>query len=633
MSLFDIQEKSNSARRLRELLSTVKVPAKQEKDWQRLENDLFAALDEEKQAIQTPTLARISAKFRFFFALSRFSIAYSAAAVLVLSATGVGLMIAYHSPVSNGPTASLVSVQGRVAVRYDGKSRWDTLSSAGSAALKTAKPGTEFSTLAASSAIILLDKGSIVKLFERSSLAITASTGSRQVYALSNGGVLVKVNKLPPGRRFEIRTPCATCSIMGTIFRVDAGEARGMASTTLSVYQGKVRMTPQSGTVPVATIVATGRQMMITRDGAVEFGRVTEKTTPIRDISTLSMLVEHTENIQNNAAVVDITSRPEGAKVMINNSMAGITPLLVREPAGRHAIALYADGCTPYEGTLVVGGDRVVSLAAELAAAPSVATALRHRPTYAVPQRKQSEMELRLIPEYVEALVNMSSGEYQRTLAILDSLSNSSMVDIRQRMCIMETINTCYSKLGDFVYASNVLEDRLQNIDSPMIKGQILWELANMRANCLGDYEGAEMALVEFLILQPDAVWAHEAYGKLAETQYYLGKYKSASETYQKHIRTFPEDPDIDHSMFNLACILGRDMGNYEKAAGWYTRLLNSFQASKYRSAAFFRRAECYMQIGKMSEAIKDYKAYLAIEPDGVWRSISIGAIKKCKVL
>jgi tetratricopeptide (TPR) repeat protein len=85
--------------------------------------------------------------------------------------------------------------------------------------------------------------------------------------------------------------------------------------------------------------------------------------------------------------------------------------------------------------------------------------------------------------------------------------------------------------------------------------------------------------------------------------------------------------------MYNLASILSRDLGDFGKAAGWYSRLLNSFHASKYRSAALFRRAECYLQMGKTDEAIRDYRAYLACEPDGIWRSACISTLKKCKIL
>jgi tetratricopeptide (TPR) repeat protein len=632
MNPFDQQEKSAAAQRLRKLLSTVKAPVKQEQAWSALENDLFAALDNEKQTVRTPSANRL-----FAFARPRFTIAYAAAAALVFSFAGIGLKVAYNNTIGNESTASLVSMQGKVAVQWAGKGPWDTLSSMESASAgKTAKRGTVFAPLAGSGAVILLDKGSVIKLSEQSSLSIITSTEAKQVCFLAKGSVLVKVNKRLQGQCFEIRTPCATCSVVGTLFRVDAD---AMAATTLSVYQGKVRMMPSAGPASGATIVATGKQMTVSRDGNVAFGLISENSTPIRDISVLSMLLEPLveKSWQNNSSVLDITSRPDGAKVMINNVMAGITPLLIRKPAGTYSVALYSDGYNPYEGSIMVGRDRVVRCMAALSRATAEATVpvviLRHRIVSPTLQRKLCEAELRLIPEYVEALVNMSSGEYQQALAILDSLSSCSVIDIKQRMCIMETINKCFRKLGDFEHASDLLEERLLKTDSPQAKGQILWELANMRANCLGDYEGAEMALVEFLILQPDAMWAHNAYSKLAETQYYLNKYKIASETYQKHIRTFPDDPDIDRSMYNLACILSRDLGDFGKAAGWYSRLLNSFHASKYRSAAFFRRAECSMQMGKTDEAIKDYKAYLALEPDGIWRSICIGVLKKNKVL
>jgi tetratricopeptide (TPR) repeat protein len=628
MDRFYRQEKSGLAASLRELLLKVNVPAKREQDWSALENDLFAVLDNDTSAMR-----------RRIFAFPRAPFAYAAAAALVLSAVGIGMKVAYpQKTIVREPSAvSLISMRGRVAVRWEGKGMWDTLTSlAPATSMKTAKQGTVFAPLAASSAVILLDKGSVVKLFAGSSLTITASTAAKQVCFLANGGVLVKVNKRQHGQGFEIRTPCATCTVVGTIFQVDAD---AKTSTTLSVYQGKVRMTPHGGPASGAAYVATGRQMTVSRDGAATFGLISESGTPIKDISVLSMLVEpsEAENGANQGAVVDITSRPDGAKVMINSVMAGTTPLLVKEPAGAYAVVLCRDGYGPFEKTITVGRDRIVNCAADLSPKASVTPALPSQPARgpasAGAQRKQSEEELRLIPEYVEALVNMESGEYQRTLAILDSLSGSGAVDIKQRMCIMETVNACYKKLGDFEHASDLLEDRLQKTDAPQAKGQILWELANMRANCLGDYEGAEMALVEFLIVEPDAMWAHSAYSKLAEIQYYLNKYKSAAETYRKHIATFPDDPDIDRSMYNLACIEGRDLGDCGKAAGWYSRLLNSFHASPYRSAALFRRAECYLQMGKTDDAVKDLRRYLALEPDGIWRGICIGALKKYKVL
>lgn len=626
MDKFDAQDKSATTRRLRSLLLTVKAPAKQDRDWDRLENDLFAALDVDEHA---------PARHGLTIAFPRFAV-YSVAATILLCAAGIGVRALYQKIRSEESIACVASVQGRVAVRWDGTGSWDTLSSARPTAVtaqKKARPGTIFAPLDKSSAIIALDKGSMITLYERSVLTIKSSDRKRQVCFLGSGSVLAKVNKRHVGQVFEVRTPCATCSIVGTIFKVDAASS---SKTTLSVYQGKVAMKPLTGPVSVATLVATGRQMSVSENGSVAFGLITESTTPIRDISVLSMLAEHGENGSDSNAVLDVTSTPEGAKVMINNIMAGTTPILIRESWGRYALSLFSEGYEPYEGSVTVGRDRVVRLAAEMSqksTMPPPAVSPPRRFVSPAMQRQKSEEELRLIPDYVEALVNIASGEYQDALAILDSLSGAGVVDLRQRMCIMETINACYRKLGDFQRATDVLEERLAKTDSQRAKGQILWELANLRGNCLGDYEGAEMALVEFLILEPDAMWAHSAYSKLAETQYYLGKYKVAAATYQKHIATFPDDPDIDRSLYNLGCIMGRDLADCGKAAGWYSRLLNSFHASKYRSAALFRRAECYMQMGKTDEAIRDYRAYLALEPDGIWRSVCIGTLKKFKVL
>ena len=626
MNRFGQQEKSDGTRRLRSLLAQVKTPARQEADWHRLENDLFAALDGEKRDSRQSFRLVVPGLFLR-------GAAYSVAALLLLFLAGIGMKTMLEKPRSNSSCAALISVHGKVAVKWAGAGGWDTLSSLDPLeARKTAEPGTIIAPLDNSSAIMLLDKGSVIALYEKSLFTIRASNGKRQAFVLATGSLLAKVNKRETGQVFEVSTPCARCTIVGTIFGIDAGASE---KTTLSVYHGKVKMEPLTGSVSIPTLVATGRQMTVSRGGAVAFGIISEGETPIRDISVLSMLVEHAENSTDTCAVLDITSKPDGAKVMIHNSFAGTTPLLLKTSPGVYPVSLYYDGYDRYESTMTVGSDRVVRLSADLShksilSAPSPAPR-RHREPSASARRKQSEEELRLIPEYIEALVNISSGEYQQALSLLDSLSGCGMVDIKQRMCIMETINSCYRKLGDFQHAADVLEERLAKADSPQSKSQILWEMANVRANCLGDYEGAEMALVEFLILEPDAMWAHNAYSKLAEVQYYLGKFSVAAATYRKHIATFPDDPDIDRSMYNLACILGSDLDDCVKAVDWYSRVIRSYPASSYRPAALFRRAECLSQMGKTDEAIKDYQAYLSLNPDGAWRSLCMGALKKAR--
>jgi tetratricopeptide (TPR) repeat protein len=605
-----------------ELLREIRVPAKSDNEWRKLENDMFLRLD-------PPESSRT--RLRFTFAIPQPAIAWACAAALALLVTGAGLSVLRSGLAS---TAGLVSVKGNILVTWGGKGAPQTVGALDNTqASMRASAGTVFETPGNGSAIIRLDKGSVLELLPGSRLFLKASNASKQVCLLSTGSVIVKVNKRTHGQKFEIRTPCASCSVIGTIFQVDA---QASLTTTLSVYHGKVKLTPLHGVKGVEAFVETGHRLCVGVNAKPVAGLLASDESAIHDISLLGMLVDAPENANG---LFDIVSMPSGAKILINGAMAGKAPLIVREARGRYSLVVCADGCHPWDTTVTIGDNRVCEVRAFLSPLAGAAKPLvqaSRRPAWVKPflvGRENCESELQLMPDYVEALVDISSGEYQAALAIFDSLSNSGLVDIKARMCLMDKINASYSKLGDFEKASEALEDRYQKAQTPQDKGQLLWEMATMRANCLGDYQGAEMALVEFLILQPNAIWAHSAYGKLAEIQYYLNKYDVAAETYKRHIATFPDDPDIDKSLFNLACILGRDLNECEKAARWYSRLIDSFHTSKYRAAAFFRRGECELHMGKTAEAQRDFSAYLKMAPDGAWREACSDNIRQIKSL
>jgi outer membrane protein assembly factor BamD (BamD/ComL family) len=611
-----------AANRLGELLKRVRVPAKTDNEWQRLENDLFVRLDEKTAPRR---------RFGFSLSLPRFSVAWAAAAGLILFIAGAGITIALLKDGSPASFASIMSVRGSVSVTWSGLGAAQTVSSLkNSSFARKALPGTVISVPGNSSAIIRLGRGSALELFPGSRLVIKKSSESQQVCYLSSGSVLVKVTKRASGQRFEVQTPCAACRVVGTVFKVEAFDG---SKTALSVYQGKVMLMPSAGVRGSDTLVETGRQLTVSRDIGPVGRRLSGMSAPIHDISVLGMLAE-----QGGAetGVLDVTSQPDGAMVLINGTMTGKTPFLAKaRRGGDYSIAVFTEGYSPWETRVSIGRDLVCRVHAPLSPVvpqPQVVS-VKKAASLPVAMRQQSETELALIPEYIEALVDISSGEYQRAICIFDSLWNSGIVDIKGRMCLMEKVNACYAKLGDFDKAAEALEDRYQKAETPQDKGQLLWEMATMRANCLGDYQGAEMALVEFLIVQPNAIWAHSAYSKLAEIQYYLAKYENAAETYKKHIATFPDDPDIDRSMYNLACILGQDLNRCEKAALWYSRLIDSFHASKYRAAAFFRRGECELNMGKIQDAQRDFKAYLSLSPDGIWRETCALDIKKFKGL
>jgi|WetSurMetagenome_2_1015567.scaffolds.fasta_scaffold00173_6 TolA-binding protein len=624
------EKKPLSRNSLGELLREVRVPQKSEQEWQKLENDLFLRLDAPPSV--RPHTGRLPV-FPFF-SFPRPAFAWAAAAVVALAVVGAGVAVALRGD-GKASVACLVNVKGALSVTWDGKGTPQTITSLTSRnAARVAGPKTVFRTFAGQTAIIRLDRGSILSLGPDSRLTIEASSPSRQVCFLSTGSVLVKVHKRAPGQRFEIRTPCASCRVVGTVFRVDA---RGESQTTLSVYQGKVKLTPSAGIAGGETYVETGRQLSVGTGMEPEARMLTAAQRPIHEISMLGMLVDQDAN---DIGLLDIASVPAGAKVLLNGAMAGKAPLIAKAFKGVNSIVICGDGFQPLDTQVMLGDNGICEIRAALPPlAPErkssclTVQASRH-PFHrtAMPVRPaSSESELQTMPDYIEALVDMASGEYQAALTIFDSLSNNGVVDIRGRMCLMEKINACYAKIGDFTKASDALEERCQQAQTAQDKGQLLWEISVMRANCLGDYEGAEMALVEFLILQPNAIWAHSAYGRLAEIQYYLGKYDAAAETYERHIATFPDDPDIDKSMFNLACIMGKDLNDCDKAARWYSRLIDSFHASKYRAAAFFRRGECEVQMGKDTDARRDFGASLVLSPDGAWREMCLANINKLR--
>src|SRR5271157_4203710 len=203
---------------LGELLREVRVPQKSENDWQKLENDLFLRLD---------TPQRLQRRFVFplalpSFAIARPAVAWALTSVLALAIAGAGVAVSLLGG-GGASVACLVNVKGTVAVTWDGKGAPRTIAALGpDEAARTARPKTVFETPEGGTAFIRLDKGSILSLAPRSRLTLVASDADRQICYLSTGSVLVKVSKRAPGQRFEIRTPCALCRVVGTVFQVDA---------------------------------------------------------------------------------------------------------------------------------------------------------------------------------------------------------------------------------------------------------------------------------------------------------------------------------------------------------------------------------------------------------------------------
>jgi outer membrane protein assembly factor BamD (BamD/ComL family) len=401
-----------------------------------------------------------------------------------------------------------------------------------------------------------------------------------------------------------------------------------LGQTVLTVYEGNVAFVPPTGPRNQKT-VSSGQRCSSIPGGEPYY--VSESQTPIKAISTLELLVNAKYSTPEPSGLLDISSQPEETMVLLDDTIVGATPLMLRKPIGGHRIKLSARGYFPWERQFFIGRDSISSLTAELVSAGrqgrddscrTPARKIRKRARHTL--NADPESLLVAFPDYVEANIQLSIGEYQKALGILDSLKNNYPLDMKNRKSIMSKINNCYAKLGDFTGALAGLQDKLDmtsSSSSAREKEQLLWEITNINANCIGDYEGAELAIIDLLALGMDGHRTCEAYEKLADVQYMLGKSDSAAATFKTLLKKCPGAPAKERILFSLASILNDDMRHCKEAIGIYSKVMNEFPSGNYYKAALFARAECFDRLGRYEEAMSDYGKCLALDPHGIWNS------------
>ncbi|MGB7567326.1 MAG: FecR domain-containing protein [Chitinivibrionales bacterium] len=617
------QGQSASIQRLSTLLKEVKPPLKNENEWAVLESNLFATL-------QKPRTFHEQYQASFFHNFFNPVIIAPAAAILFIV---VAVLFYRFNNSQPDPFARVVSIRGIVLAIAAGENKVDTLTGIGSfARIPDFGKKFAFRTLENSSLIMQLDHGSVFELFQNSIVSIKEINRRHLFFDLDKGSMLVKVSKRLKNQKFIITTPGASCSVAGTIFKVDVRNEVNATSaqTVLTVYEGKVKFT----TGGQLMYVASGQTCRADKNGFGTINAISELETPIKNISALELLVSHENPSGVKYGLIDVTTQPEQALVIIDDSLTGKAPLLARKTIGRHSVVMSAHGYETLEKTVEIGKDSISRISTRLeknAAFGKITLHPTKQPSCPFPAVLQPESTLVAVPEYVEAMVQLTIGEYQKAVGILDSLKNNQPIDMKSRMSIMKKINGCYAKLGDFKNALERLEEKYEKSSSNTDKENLLWEMANIKANCMGDYQGAEMALVELLVIAPAGIRAHDAYGKLAEVQYMLNKSESAAATYREHIKKFPDDPDIDKSLFSLANILDNDTHNYKEALVLYTKLIKTYPRAGYIEASLFARAECLIKLGKIVEAQNDLKKCLEKAPEGMWSPVCVQLMKELR--
>ena len=614
------QEQAGPFQRLRAVLQQIKPPLKSEHEWSVIESNLFTV-------IQGHSL-REKPKAGFILEFFRPVVITPAVAALLL------LFAVIFFQFSNYRIDSFthaVSIHGKLVVHAPKGNKIDTLTGIdGFNKIPNSGSDFTFSTLENSTLIMRLDSGSVFELSQNSIVSIKDISRKHLFFRLDKGSMLVKVSKRSKGQKFIISTPSASCSVVGTIFKVDVRNCSGSIGmqTVLTVYKGKVKF----ATGNQGMYIATGQTCMAENNAFGAVRAISEPETPIKDISVLELLVNHENTSGAKYGLIDVTTQPDQALVIIDGAVSGKTPLLARKAIGRHSVLISAYGYTPLEKTVEIGKDSISHISEFLNKTPCRRKVYLHHPKPLVsPSVVQPESTLVAVPEYVEAMVQLTVGEYQKAAGILDSLKNNQPIDMKSRMSIMKKINSCYAKLGDFKNALSRLEEKYNKSFSISDKENLLWEMANMKANCMGDYTGAEKALKELLVMAPSGIRAHDAFGKLAEIQYMLNKFEGAAATYKDYIMKFPNNPDIDKSLFSIANIIDGDMHNSKDALELYTKLIKTYPHGSYFDASFFARAECLLKLGRNAEARNDLKNYLREAPEGMWSPVCAQLMKELK--
>jgi hypothetical protein len=508
-----LKNKCGSVSTVSNLLRKMPVPELTEDRWSKIESSVYAAL--EKKPVRGIILHREN-MFRSFYGP-----AIAAAAALILALSSVfyfntnhfsNQQLSYNLNILDSKgSVSIFSKKGNQSSKFSGENE---LSLKHDESIKTGIDG---------ELTVQIQNGTGFKMSPESELQILKSDDKTILISLVRGSALFSVKKRNPDASFIVRTHNAECSVKGTIFRVSIehdGNNKNL-NTCLSVFQGTVIFSDiekQS----VSTPVTAGQTTTISNHSLAAINPVRSDGKNIRDISLLTLTLESVEDsVSMPSGLVEIVSHPEGASVSVNGQIQGTTPIIMKLSEGTFNVEMSMPGYEPWYGNAKVQSRHTSIVSAAL-------SQVKNKPDDASSGNiegisgKNTQLPDNFVnrPEYVEALIQITIGEYQKALGILESLRKSRGLTVRERACILKQTSLCYRSLGDFEKALRNLRQRYEKADNDTEKASLLWEIANIQAACLGDYKKAEKTLSEYIQTYPLGQWVSDAKARLAEIRY-----------------------------------------------------------------------------------------------------------------
>jgi len=626
------QEKLPEIQNLRSLLSTVPKETKAQHEWQLLENTLFVRMDEMKKAQSQKRETLLPFSVRLAPVFPQRILALAAAACLVLMMGFGSFYVAYRSTPKPLAYSRILGIKGEVTYKTH-KSAFT-----GKALFKSQQPpylfkGQVFETAENATCIVRIDKGSSFILSEKTKLTVHKANTRGIDFYLHSGSILASVSKRKRSQPFTVKTADASCSVIGTIFSVAVSPSQ--KTTNLTVIKGKVAISGQKNP-KTRKLVQSGQTISVENKTLNTPESASDEQMNIHTLSLLRLACEMSTEESIPTGLLDITSIPEGAKIFIGDNFIGRTPLAITYPAGTYELKLTLKDYKIWEDAISLkklnSAFITAQLHPEIDAAEAVKPIAYRKPAKRIRTRMHTpkkpsqhvqstpptkDFGFIMNPAFVEALMQMTIGEYQKALVIFDSLKELPEISITEKIRIMSKISACYKGMGNFENTVKVLTRRYKETAVDVEKSNVLWEIITVKANCLQDYEGAEKDILTYIKHYPDGTWIESAYAKLGELQYINGKYAKAVGTYQYHIDLFKSSDVVEKSVYTLANIMRLDIKDYHMAIKWYSKLLKEYPKSSYLGNALFERADCYEKLNQHAWARRDYITYLRLYPEG----------------
>lgn len=625
MDKFNLQEQSSSIQKLKKLLNSFELRQKREDEWIVMENELFFKLDaEEDSSTNTGHTKHSPISFSPIPVLLRPVFLTAVLIIAVISGIIINLNVNFTPGALAG--SRILSISGDVSVTYE-KEIEKSKDSKPSLLLTSIYNGQVFKTGNKASLIVQLDQGTAFKLNSNTKLTVINADRNRLVFHLDNGSIISTVSKRLKNQQFAVTTPNARCKVVGTVFSVSIKQdSDGNHLTDLTVFEGNVEITYKENRA-IGTTVQTGRHISLFNKTLNKSETISENQDAIRDISLLKLSLEMANDSITSYGLAEFVSNPPGAKIIINSQIVGKTPMIVKYPSGMQEVCISSPGFKKWKDEVNIQKNQSVSVTAYLVGKDNnikSKTSISDLKTFKTDTCADGSYEENYVnkPEYIEALIQITVGEYHKALALLDSLKNRPDISTNDRKHIMKKIALCYRGLGDFERALKNLTGKYRSTKDINQRGSILWEIATVRINCLEDYNGAIKDLNRYIRSFPNGAWIEAAYLKLGESYCMIGQMDNAVKTYRIYIERFPKGFEIDKVIYYLANILKQDINNYNEALRWYNKILEDYHHSMHSENAMFELAECYSLLGLHRQARSTFQKYMQRYPDGLWSSI-----------